>query len=88
MEIPKVVKAFLIRGWPNTFGNIVYVKIKTKCVLGFHDTKYCSFKSQKLSNKTNKSWQLTSATMSTPYSINLVIASWKTWYNVWQGYRE
>ncbi len=38
MEITKVVKAFHIREWPNTFGNIVYVKIKTKCVLGFHDT--------------------------------------------------
>ncbi len=25
MEITKVVKPFIRRGWPNTFGNIVYV---------------------------------------------------------------
>ncbi len=24
MEITKVVKPFITRGWPNTFGNIVY----------------------------------------------------------------
>ncbi len=28
MEITKVVKPFIRRGWPNTFGNIVYVKQK------------------------------------------------------------
>ncbi len=25
MEMTKVVKPFIRRGWPNTFGNIVYV---------------------------------------------------------------
>ncbi len=25
MEITKVVKPFIRRGWPNTFGNIVYI---------------------------------------------------------------
>ncbi len=25
MEITKVVKPFIKRGWPNTFGNIVYI---------------------------------------------------------------
>ncbi len=25
MEITKVVKPFIRRGWPNTFGNIVYL---------------------------------------------------------------
>ncbi len=25
MEIIKVVKPFIRRGWPNTFGNIVYI---------------------------------------------------------------
>ncbi len=28
MEITKVVKPFIRRGWPNTFGNIVYIKEK------------------------------------------------------------
>ncbi len=27
MEITKVVKPFVRRGWPNTFGNIVYLYI-------------------------------------------------------------
>ncbi len=27
MEITKVVKPFIRRGWPNTFGNIVYIYI-------------------------------------------------------------
>ncbi len=27
MEITKVVKPFIRRGWPNTFGNIVYIII-------------------------------------------------------------
>ncbi len=27
MEIAKVVKPFIRRGWPNTFGNIVYIQI-------------------------------------------------------------
>ncbi len=26
MEIIKVVKPFIRRGWPNTFGNIVYIQ--------------------------------------------------------------
>ncbi len=26
MEITKVVKSFIKRGWPNTFGNIVYIQ--------------------------------------------------------------
>ncbi len=34
MEITKIVKPFIRRGWPNTFGNIVYLsnnkKAKTK----------------------------------------------------------
>ncbi len=25
MEITKVVKPFIRKGWPNTFGNIVYI---------------------------------------------------------------
>ncbi len=29
MGITKVVKPFIKRGWPNTFGNIVYVKRQT-----------------------------------------------------------
>ncbi len=28
MEITKGVKPFIRRGWPNTFGNIVYVGIE------------------------------------------------------------
>ncbi len=27
MEIAKVVKPFIRRGWPNTFGNIEYIQI-------------------------------------------------------------
>ncbi len=27
MEIIKVVKPFIRRGWPNTFGNIVYISL-------------------------------------------------------------
>ncbi len=33
MEITKVVKPFIRRGWPNTFGNIVHV--------GRYSTTYC-----------------------------------------------
>ncbi len=47
MEITKEVKPFIRRGWPNTFGNIVYIyinkyiffeikKIKIKIIFG-HD---------------------------------------------------
>ncbi len=34
MEITKVVKPFIRKGWPNTFGNIVYIKWKIY-VLGY-----------------------------------------------------
>ncbi len=34
----KVVKPFIRRGWPNTFGNIVYVTLKTNV----SDTEYSS----------------------------------------------
>ncbi len=30
MEMTKVVKPFIKRGWPNTFGNIVYVGKREK----------------------------------------------------------
>ncbi len=39
MENTKVVKPFIRRGWPNTFGNIVYVCVCVcvcVCVLDFY----------------------------------------------------
>ncbi len=33
MEIAKVVKPFIRSGWPNTFGNIVYISVCKKLVI-------------------------------------------------------
>ncbi len=35
MEITKVIKPFIKRGWPNTFGNIVYIYIDTYINMDF-----------------------------------------------------
>ncbi len=36
MEITKVVKPFIRRGWPNTFGNIVYITLVIHTILSLY----------------------------------------------------
>ncbi len=44
MEITKVVKPFIRRGWPNTFGNIVYIHFQyTVCVCIYKYIKYIQY---------------------------------------------
>ncbi len=47
MEMTKVVKAFIRRGWPNTFGNILYINPVI--------SQFCTCSTQ--TNVTNQIWQ-------------------------------
>ncbi len=50
MEITKVVKHLIKRGWPNTFGNILYMT-PPKAIFSVLNNLYLQYRSPKMLNK-------------------------------------